>query len=123
MLLEPLESAVGGMLDAAEPLSSEPKHHEEPLPTVLINVPTGLEASIPDQPFQPKYAFGRPEGQGRTLAAIKESKEAAERLTVEERLAQSSIMAMHLDGLGSAADRSEADGHKFFALHSARAVQ
>lgn len=111
------------MPDATELRSSEPTRNDEPLPTVLINVPAGPEASIPDQPFRPKYAFSRPEGQGRTLAAIEESKEAAERLTVEERLAQSSIMAMHLDGLGSAANHSEADGHKFFALHSARAVQ
>ena len=92
-----------------------------PLPSVRISVPADAAVSIPDEPYQPKYLFSQP--RTKTLATIDENKEAAAKLTVEERLQQSSIMAMHLEGLHDSVDHSRTDGHKFFTFESGQALR
>ena len=84
-----------------------------PLPSVHIDAPGDAGSNIPDEPFRPKYVFGsRPDARSRALATIEEAKEAATKLTVEQRLEQSSIMAMQLDGLDHPGAHSQADGPK-----------
>ena len=90
---------------------------------MLIDVAGMGEAAVstPDQPYQPKYSFSQP--RTKTLATIDENKEAAAKLSIEERLQQSSIMAMHLEGLHDSVEHSRTDGHKFFTFESGQALR
>ena len=77
--------------------------------------------SIPDEPYQPKYMFSQ--ARTKTLATVDENGEAGKKLSIEERIQQSSIMAMHLEGLQDSVDHSRTDGHKFFTFDSEHAMR
>ena len=89
------------------------------MPSVRITVPSTPLASIPSEPYKPKYQFGS--GKEKKLPIINENKEIIEKLTIEDKLQSSSIMAMQLGGLDGGVGKEKIDGHNFFTFESENA--
>ena len=57
------------------------------------------------------------------MTTIHENKESIHKLTIEEQMQTSSIMAMQLEGLQDNVDKSRMEGHKFFTFESNYSMQ
>ena len=104
-------------LDGME--DNEPFKQDIILPSVRIAVPSTPQTSIPSEPYKPKYQFGSVKE--KKLTTINENKETIEKLTIEEKLQSSSIMAMQLEGLNGGVGKEKIDGHNFFTFESENA--